>query len=279
MDRGDRRSREVALIATLHTQIREGVMGETLAGKVVLVTGASRGIGYEIAREVGRAGASVVAHYSRTRPGAESATAKLPPDRKLLVQADFGESGAGSSVWKQAVDRFGRIDVLVNNAAILPSLDWDASDGEWDEVWRMAMQVNVYEPARITREAVRHFVGNGGGTLITLSSWLAYRAGRAETAAYSASKGAITALTKAVASDYARQGVIAFNIAPGMVRTDMSIDAAKPHGGEEATAAQLTMGEWIPPVEIARLVAFLARGDSRHLSGATIDINGASYMR
>ena len=168
---------------------------------------------------------------------------------------------------------------MVNNAAILPSLDWNGSDEEWDQVWHQVMQVNLYEPARITREAVRHFVANGGGTVITLSSWLAYRASRAQTAAYSASKGALTALTKSVASDYARQGVLAFNIAPGMVRTEMSIEAAKNLGGEEATAAQLAMGEWIPPVEIARLAAFLSRGDCRHLSGATIDINGASYMR
>ena len=254
-------------------------MGETLKGKIVLVTGASRGIGYEITREVGRAGAAVVAQYSRTLPGAESATAELPPDRKLLVQADFAEPGAGGAVWDQAVDRFGRIDVLVNNAAILTSLEWDGSDEEWDRIWRLTMQVNVYEPARITREAVRHFVAKGGGTLITLSSWLVHRGGKARTAAYSASKGAVTALTKAVASDYARQGVLAFNIAPGMVRTDMSIDAARSLGGEEATAAMLAMGEWIPPVEIARLVVFLSRGDCRHLSGATIDINGASYIR
>ena len=254
-------------------------MVDSLDGKVVLVTGASRGIGYEIAREVGRAGATVVAHYSRTRSGAESATEDLPDGRKHLVQADFARPGAGAEVWRQAVDRFGQIDVLVNNAAILHEVDWEGSDEEWDRIWRLTMQVNVYEPSRITREAVRHFVEHGGGTLITLSSWLAYRAGRAATAAYSASKGAITALTKSVAGDYARQGVLAFNIAPGMVRTDMSVEAAKNFGGEEATASQLTMGEWIPPVEIARLVVFLARGDCRHLSGATLDINGASYMR
>ena len=254
-------------------------MAGTLEGKVILVTGASRGIGHEIAREVGRAGATVVAHYSSTLEGAESATEELPADRKLLVQGDFCERGAGGAVWSQAVDRFGRIDVVVNNAAILPSLDWDGPDEEWDRTWRMAMQVNVYEPARIAREAVRHFVANGGGTLITISSWLAYRAAKAQRAAYSASKAAVTALTKAVAIEYARQGVLAFTIAPGMVRTQMSVDAAKEMGGEEATAKLLTMGEWIPPVEIARLVVFLSTGDCRHLSGATIDINGASYMR
>lgn len=254
-------------------------MGKSLDGKVVLVTGASRGIGFEIAREVGRAGASVIAHYSSTRAGAESATRELPVERRHLVQADFSRPGAGGEVWKQAVDRFGRIDVVVNNAAILREVDWEGSDEEWDRLWRLTMQVNVYEPATIARQAVRHFVANGGGTLITLSSWLAYRAGRAGTAAYSASKAAVTALTKAVAGDYARQGVMAFNIAPGMVRTDMSVEAARDMGGEEATARSLAMQEWIPPVEIARLVVFLARGECRHLSGATIDINGASYMR
>ncbi len=254
-------------------------MAGTLEGKVILVTGASRGIGFEIAREVGRAGATVIAHYSRTLSGAQAATHELPPDRKLLVQADYCNRGAGAVVWNQAVDRFGRIDVLVNNAAILTSLDWDGPDDEWDRTWRMTMQVNVHEPARLAREAVRHFVANGGGTLITMSSWLAHRGGGSQRAAYTASKGAVTALTKAVASDYARQGVLAFNIAPGMVRTQMSIDAAKEMGGEEATAKMLTMGEWIPPVEIARLVVFLSRGDCRHLSGATIDINGASYVR
>lgn len=254
-------------------------MGQPLEGKVILVTGASRGIGFEIAREVGRAGASVVAHYANTRHGAEEATAELPPDRKLLVQADFAEHGAGNTVWDQAVGWKGRVDVLVNNAAILTDLDWDGPEDEWDRIWAATWQVNVIEPARITRSAVRHFVANGEGTVISLSSWLAYRAGRAASAAYSASKGALTALTKSVAGDYARQGVLAFNIAPGMVRTDMSIDAAEQFGGEEGTAPQLVMGEWIPPVEIARIVVFLSRGDCRHLSGATIDINGASYMR
>ncbi|WP_420612813.1 SDR family NAD(P)-dependent oxidoreductase [Candidatus Spongiisocius sp.] len=254
-------------------------MGQPLEGKVILVTGASRGIGFEIARELGRAGASVVAHYSRTRHGAEAATAELPPDRKLLVQTDFSERRAGSTLWDLAVAWKGRVDVLVNNAAILAELDWDGPEDEWDRTWQATWQVNVVEPARLTRSAVRHFVENGDGTVISLSSWLAYRAGRAAMAAYSASKGALTALTKSVAGDYARQGVVAFNIAPGMVRTDMSIDAAEQFGGEEGTADQLAMGEWIPPVEIARIVVFLSRGDCRHLSGATIDINGASYMR
>ena len=254
-------------------------MGGALEGKTVLVTGASRGIGHEIACEMGKAGAAVIAHYARSRSGAEAATAGIAPDRKLLVQADFREPGSGREVWRRAAEWREGVDVLVNNAAVLPEVDWEAPDEAWDRAWSLALQVNVIEPANLIREAVHHFLGRGGGALITLSSWLAYRAGRAGTAAYSASKGAVTALTKAVAAEYARRGVLAYNIAPGMVRTDMSVEAARSQGGEEATAAQLAMGEWIPPVEIARLAVFLAGGGCRHLSGATIDINGASYMR
>ena len=254
-------------------------MGKSLEDKEILVTGASRGIGHEIAREVGREGASVVAHYASTKAGAKKATSELAADRRLLVHADFSQPGSGRSLWNEAVAWKGRVDVLVNNAAILSEVDWNSPEEEWDRIWSATMQVNVFEPARITKAAVGHFVSNGSGTVITISSWLAYRAGRAATAAYSASKGAITALTKSVAGDYASQGVLAFNIAPGMVRTDMSVEAAKKLGGEEETSKQLAMGEWIPPVEIARLVAFLSKGDCRHLSGATIDINGANYMR
>lgn len=251
----------------------------SLEGKTVLVTGASRGIGWHIAREMGGAGAAVIAHCRRHREGAEEALADLPESRKLILRGDFLSPGAGRDLWGRAVEWRGRINALVNNAGVLPQTDWDGSDAAWDLAWETAWQVNVVEPVNLAREAVRHFADNGGGVLITLSSWLAYLAGGARTVAYSASKGAITAFTKTVASEYARRGVTAFNIAPGTVRTDMSHRAAEPLGGEEATAPRLAMGEWIPPEEIGRLAVFLAGGNCRHLSGATIDINGASYMR
>lgn len=251
----------------------------SLEGKTVLVTGASRGIGWHIAREMGGAGAAVIAHYRRHREGAEEALADLPESRKLILSRDFRSGGTGRDLWGRALEWKGRVDVLVNNAGVLPETDWDGSDAAWDRAWETAWQVNVAEPVNLAREAVRHFADNGGGVLITLSSWLAYLAGGARTVAYSASKGAITAFTKTAAAEYARRGVTVFNIAPGTVRTDMSYKAAKPVGGEEATAPKLAMGEWIPPEEIGRLAVFLAGGNCRHLSGATIDINGASYMR
>ena len=123
-------------------------------------------------------------------------------------------------------------------------------------------------------------IANGGGVLITMSSWAANRgSGNPKLAAYAASKAALGAVTKTMARAHARDGVLGYCIAPGTVRTDMSVRSARNQGGEDAVTASLTMGEWVPPREVADLVAFLASGTRRHLSGATLDINGASYIR
>ena len=147
-----------------------------LRGKTVLLTGASRGIGAVTAGALGVAGASLVAHYGGHREGAEEAVAGIPADDRLLVQADLSQPHAARSLWREAVAWRGRIDVVVVNAAVMPETPLDGADAEWDEGWLQAMRVNVVEPASLIREAVRHYLEHGGGTLITLSSWAAQRA-------------------------------------------------------------------------------------------------------
>ena len=175
----------------------------------------------------------------------------------------------------------GQIDVLVNNAAVMRIAGGiDSGDPEWDEVWDEALRVNVLAPTRLMRHAVRHYVEHGGGVLVTVSSWVAQRgSGNPSLLAYSASKGAVLAATKTIARHYASRGVLAYSIAPGVVRTRLSEQSAAATGGEEAITATLAMGEWVPPGEIADLIAWLATGTCRHLTGATLDVNGASYLR
>ena len=131
------------------------------------------------------------------------------------------------------------------------------------------------------RSAVSHFLERGGGVIVTISSWVAQRgAGNADLVAYAASKMRVgKAMTQTVARHFGKQGVLAYVISPGVVRTRLSDRAAAWTGGEEAVTATLAMGEWVPPGDIAELVAFLATGRCRHLSGATLDVNGASYVR
>ncbi|WP_372617935.1 SDR family NAD(P)-dependent oxidoreductase [Falsiroseomonas sp.] len=252
-----------------------------LAGKTVLVTGASKGIGAEIARAVGAAGATVLAHCRADHAGAEAALAAVPADRQHILTADQAEPRAMDGLWQQALALVPRIDVVVLNAAVFLNTG-GIEDGleAWDHAWETQWRVNVAAPTRLMKHAVNHFVAQGGGVLVTMSSWAAQRgSGSQATIAYAASKAAVKAAAQTVARHYAKAGVLSYIVAPGVVRTQMSVDAAAVAGGEERVTAGLTMGEWVPPQELGELVAFLATGRIRHLTGATIDVNGASYLR
>lgn len=251
-----------------------------LEGRTVLLTGASRGIGAATAQRLGAGGAHLIAHYGSDRAGVLRATAGIPPERVRVVGADLRAAGSAERLWAEAVAWRGAVDTLICNAAVMPTSPLDADTATWDHAWQLAYEVNVHQPATLIREAVGHFVARGGGTIVVLSSWAAQRgSGIPELGAYAASKAALAAFAKTVARAYARENVLVHLVAPGVVATQMSVDAAQAQGGEAAVAAGLVMGEWVPPTEVAELVAYLATGAHRHLSGATLDVNGASYIR
>ena len=249
---------------------------------VVLLTGASKGIGAATAARLGLAGAQVVAHFGRDAAGAAAATAAIPAERKLLLSADLADSDAVDLLWRRALAWRGRIDVLVSNAAIM---HWRGGfegedDALWDDVWAETLAVNVLAPARLMRHAVRHFRARGGGVIVTVSSWAAQRGtANPDAVAYAASKAAIKATAQTIARGYAKDGVLSYVVAPGVVDTGMSHVAAATQGGADAVNSALAMGAPVPPEEVADLIAYLATGTARHLSGATLDINGASYVR
>ena len=250
-----------------------------LSGRTVLVTGASAGIGQAIVERLAHSGARVVAHYNSHPDGARGAIAGYPDGSAHLVGADLSTPEGASTLWAEAIAWAGRIDVAVLNAAVMPKVDFHASDEELDAALDLALQVNTRSQLTLIRRAVAHFV-EGGGSLIGLSSWAAQRgAGSANLVGYSASKAATAAAIKTVARSYASQGVLAYLIAPGVVDTQMSASASEDRGGRQAFLDSLAMREMVPPSEIAELVALLASGRTRHLSGATIDVNGASYIR
>jgi NAD(P)-dependent dehydrogenase (short-subunit alcohol dehydrogenase family) len=251
-----------------------------LTGRTILLTGASSGIGAATACVLGAAGATLIAHYAADKAGAEEATSAIPADRKLLLQADFREPGAGRDLWSRALAWRDHIDVLVNNAAIMPDNPIDAPDEDWDETWSAILRVNVVEPASLIRGAVRHYRDAGGGIIISMSSWAGQQGSAIpQLSAYAATKAAIKAVTQTMARVHAADGVLAYVIAPGIVRTQMSEISSTFRGGEDAVRAILPLGDMVPPAEIGHLVAFLSTGLCRHLSGATLDVNGAAYVR
>lgn len=251
-----------------------------LTGKKILVTGASRGIGAAIAKSLGDAGAHVISHYGTFAEGAKEALQDVPDDRKTFVSANLFVAGAGREIWQKTIAAVGSIDVLVNNAGVNIETAFEGDDAQWDRGWQETFQVNVFEAANVMKEAVNHFLTRGGGIVISLSSWSGQKGSALPTLpAYAASKAAVKALTQTVASSYAKQGIYAYIISPGIVKTRMADLAAVVRGGEEKMKAALAMGELVPPSEVGELAVFLASGKCRHLTGATIDINGASYVR
>ena len=252
--------------------------------RVVFLTGGSQGIGAVTARAMIAAGYDVALHH-RGRPedleGALRVVEGVSAERYSLLAADFLDNAAVEQLWRDAVAWRGHIDVLVLNAAtMIPIGGIDDSEDEWNTAWNTQIQVNVQAPARLMRAAVKHYTTRGGGVIITLSSWVAQR-GVTNPAmlAYAASKGALKATAQSIARGYAKENILSYIIAPGIVRTKMSVDFAALQGGEENVTKTLAMGEWVPPEEVADLVTFLANGKAKHLSGATLDVNGATYVR
>ena len=204
---------------------------QDLASKTVLLTGASKGIGAAIAQSLGSAGARVVLHYGSDRAGAEQAAQGIDNDRKLLVQADFGQREAVEELWTTAQAWAGRIDVLINNAGVmLWDGGFDAPLADWDRVWEASFEINVMAPTRLMRRAVPHFLEYNGGTIITVSSWSAQRgATNPAHIAYAATKAATHAATQTIARAHAAQGILAHIVAPGVVHTRLSEQfAARP---------------------------------------------------
>jgi 3-oxoacyl-[acyl-carrier protein] reductase len=247
-----------------------------LHGKTVLVTGGSRGIGASAALLLARAGARVGLRYGRSRPQAEAIAAELGPECRPFG-ANLAAPGAAFRLWDDACAWAGRIDVLVNNAAVVTPLTIEDDLQTWDRVWQETLAVNVRAAADLCRAAIHSFRTQGGGTVISVASRAAFRGDDPHLMHYAASKAALVALTRSIARGYAQDNILAYIIAPGFVRTERQEDVIR-RRGEEVMLRDIPLGEMARPEDVANVIAFLASGLARHATGTTIDINGASYF-
>ncbi|TVQ06833.1 MAG: SDR family oxidoreductase [Leptolyngbya sp. DLM2.Bin27] len=248
-----------------------------LQHSTVLVTGASRGIGAAIARTLHGAGASVLIHYSQGEAEAKQIAADLGPERSQLIQADLAVPGAAPDLWQRAMAWRGSLSAVINNAATMPAAPVTADWSQWSSAWQDTLQVNLVAMADLCREAIAHFQTQGGGTIVNLASRAAFRGDGPEFMAYAASKGGVIGLTRTIAKGFATDGVRAYAIAPGFVRTDR-IEQVMAERGADYVTRDIPMGAPAEPQDIANLVAFLVAGLAPHATGATFDVNGASYF-
>ncbi|MDP6788534.1 MAG: SDR family oxidoreductase [Rhodospirillales bacterium] len=217
-----------------------------LDGKVVLVTGASRGIGAAIARALGAAGADVILHYSRGRDAAEAIAGQLQQTGCHLVQGDFECDDDVEKVWRDAVAWKGHVDVLINNAGVYAMGGVDEDFEIWTGVWRRLLQVNLVAAAHLCRHAVLHFRSRGGGIIVNIASRAAFRGDTPDYMQYAASKGGLVSLTRSLARGFAADNILAYVIAPGFVQTDMADDFTRIHG-EEAVTRETPWEKWLHP--------------------------------
>jgi 3-oxoacyl-[acyl-carrier protein] reductase len=247
-----------------------------LNGKVILVTGAARGIGRAIALGAGRGGGHVIA-LDILDDGLHSLARELGTERCMIVHHDLEQLDGIPAVFRAAVAWRGRIDVLVNNAGIYERADFDFTFDEWSRSWQRTTAINLIAPAHLCREAVRQFRGQGGGIIINIASRAGFRGDAPDYTHYAASKGGLLALTRTIARGCAREKILAYAIAPGFVNTPLNDEFFRCHG-TEAALRETPLGEMAQPEDVAATVLFLATGQARHATGSTFHINGASYV-
>lgn len=242
----------------------------------VLLTGGSRGIGRAAVRALHEAGASIVFTYNRESEQAESLCKELG-SRAWAQRCDLADHASLPALVHKAIARLGNIDVLINNAAIFSENPFFGTSYEsWRAGWRQTFDVNLFGAANLTFLVLQHMRERKHGKIMNIVSRAAHR-GELTFADYGASKAALTNLTKSIARSCARDGIVAIAIAPGFIETDMAAADLEERG--EELAQEVPMGYVGKPEEVASIIAFFAGDAANYANGATIDVNGGSYVR
>ncbi len=249
--------------------------GDRLAGRVVLVTGSSRGIGAEIAVKAADEGATVAVHYQHNLDGAQ-ATVRRAQDLGVdadAFAADLTDGGQAVDLVGRVIDRFGRVDALVNNAGrtlVGPFLEITSAD--WDEV----IATDLTAAFHTSRAAIPSMLERGDGAIVNIASRLG-QMGVHETAAYSAAKAGLLGLTRALAMEFGPRGIRINAVAPGVTITEMTTDLVESEEGRRRMAA-MPLGRFGRADEVADAVIFLLSDASSLFLGQTLNPNSGGYM-
>ncbi|MCK1992511.1 3-oxoacyl-[acyl-carrier-protein] reductase [Peribacillus muralis] len=245
-----------------------------LKGKKAIVTGASRGIGREVALELALQGADVAINYS----GSEAKANEVVDEIKALgreafaIQCDVANGESVTSMIKEVVERFGRVDILVNNAGITrDNLLMRMKEDEWDAV----INTNLKGVFLCTKAVTRQMMKQRSGRIINMASIVGV-SGNAGQANYVAAKAGVIGLTKTTAKELASRGITVNAIAPGFISTDMTGEL--PEDVQKAMLAQIPLARFGDPKEVACVASFLASDASKYMTGQTLHVDGGMVM-
>jgi 2-deoxy-D-gluconate 3-dehydrogenase len=246
----------------------------SLAGKVALVTGASRGLGAGMALGLAAAGADIVLHASA--PPADTALAVERLGRRAAaLAADLGDPAAPARLAADALAVYGRLDILINNAGIIRR---QPADEHSDEFWDAVIAVNLSSVFRLSRAVGRHMLERGSGKIVNVASILSFQGG-ITVPGYAAAKGGVAQLTKALANEWAGRGINVNAIAPGYMVTDNTAGLRADQVRTRQITERIPAGRWGTPADLAGAVVFLASPASDYVNGHVLAVDGGWLAR
>ena len=247
-------------------------MSKKLSGKVAVVTGASKGIGAEIARELAADGAAVIVNYSSSKAGADHVVSAITNagGKAAAVQADVSKEADVVKLFAEAKKAFGKVDILVNNAGVY---EFGPIEEVTEAQYRRMFDLNVLGLLLATREAVKQF-GPEGGNIINIGS-VAATAAPATGSVYSATKGAVDTITMSLAKELGPRKIRVNAVNPGMVATEgTDAQGITESDWAKQTAEQTPLRRIGRPDDIATVVSFVATDDARWITGQTLIVSG-----
>ena len=247
----------------------------------ILLTGSSKGIGFNIANTLINEGHEIALHYNKNKSELD-ALLKDSKTNSFAIQSDLSDSTQVKDLVNKTIDKLSFPDCIINNAGIAESADISIDFEKWNDLFDRTIDVNLKAPSLIFKELINYKRENKIKSrlrFINIASRAAFRGEQEDYISYACSKGGMISLTKTMSRSFGvTDNIVAISIAPGFVRTEMAQSFIDKHG-EDVVKQGITLDRLTEPKDISPLVSLIVSGQMDHSTGSTIDVNGGSFLR